>query len=290
MPVKQSAVKTILLNLAGGGGAAVACYLSFNNLWVVNNVGLLHRLGFPWSSLPMWIAGGVAMGFAKSLWEYRRLRRHEEGFETLGQDAQPIVDAPACPRLGVTDEDELWSSDPKLLEMPPFREESPATRSTHQVSHRMTGSHRSQRLEVFDLTTEVRPKGEGSNQTIRRTVVILHESRFPVFALRPKTFWRRLIQSLGGGMHFDARLTCSLEDSETVSDFKKAYVLGSRDVLQVGIVEDVLSEEDEIETEARIRKLFTPMVMRTLNRWPGWSLESHSGRLALARRWLVCTR
>lgn len=64
MDAMTSGFLTILKHAAASIGVALGLYLGLDRLWVVNHVGLLHRLGFPWSSLPVWIAVGGAIGLA----------------------------------------------------------------------------------------------------------------------------------------------------------------------------------------------------------------------------------
>jgi hypothetical protein len=290
-------LRTILKHAAAGIGAAVGLYFALDNLWVVNHVGLLHRQGFPWSSLPVWIAFGIAAGLERGVWMDLRMRRHETSFDARHMGATSIQDPAPGPDLIADDAQDPWERDPTLSEMPLLRQTSRAgsRTQTHEISHRMTGTHQDRPIEVFDLTSHIRTVSDEStsNQTLRRTVVLLPDVGLPAFELRPRTLFRRFLRGVGlSGLDFDPRQVETVDDSTDVATFIKSYNVGLEDVFVSGpdrAEAAAFSPDGGSAAEDGVRRVFTPAAMQVLNRWPGWSVESHGGHLAFWREdgWFI---
>lgn len=272
----------------GAMTAWVAHSLAFRP-WLMNRVGLFRRLGPPWSELVLWLAAGAGLGLVWGIFRAKRLLGHERAFRRGNRVEVTGHSDVRIPELSPSNDVEFLKSDPALAGMSVFDESARNATRRHDVSHRMVGAYRNGPIDVFDLTTLVCPHdSDAMVRTLRRTFFVLGIEGLPEFHLRPMGFLRRTFG--GTGILFDPRELESSDEFACVSDFQKAYDVGPRgyfrladaDRSEPSLPDDAISA-DPGELEERLRALFTPAVMREWIRNPGWSAESHSGRMALWR-------
>jgi hypothetical protein len=137
-----------------------------------------------------------------------------------------------------------------------------------RCENRLSGMNDGVRAQMFELTTI----SKGGDSAVHRpwTVVLFEQTRLPVFACFPNTWWTLQDRSVMTPVSFDPAVGDETT-REAVAGFQKAYQVCLHDTAR-------RSDEDEV------RQLFRAPRLAVLARHPGWAVESADGCLVFARR------
>jgi hypothetical protein len=118
--------------------------------------------------------------------------------------------------------------------------------------------------------------GENTVYT-RRTVVMLPAPGLAHFRLNAKNFGSRFLDWIGvKGVTFDPNTTSNEDDRAAAEAFARNYQLTTVDTTELAAgTPEVFADGD-----AAARKAFPLPVLRALATRPGWSIESHGGKIA----------
>jgi len=222
----------------------------------VNGVGFLRRQPWPINELWIWIFVGFLVGVVIAWVKFKRRTEHtgrsREVAEELGHSFTESIDRP-----------DAWSSLPIFTD---WREGRNA----------MSGTQDGVAITILDYTTVT--KGSDSDHVVQGTVGLVAADGVPEFDLRARTIGWRLLGVAGyEGLTFDANAMPS--EFETISRFGELFHLATSSGLLSqlsgeGTVQEAASEND-------LRRYFQPALMARLIEFPGYSIQSRAGHLAV---------
>jgi hypothetical protein len=252
----MSALKSMLMNAAGGAAAAAGLWWMVNRAVQINNQGWLERLEWPINSQITITLAGALFGLVRGYFKHRKDEQLKVELAEVSESADMELE-----------------EKPAEVEHPPM----PLFENMYSITNRMTGEQSGLPVQVFDLTTTV--KSDDGDSWYTRTIVLLPAEGLPHFTLIERTVGYRLLSFLGSdGVTFDPA-AAPPEDRDAVERFARFFVLCP------GELKDLSGGEPEKfdELDAAARQVFTLNVIKAFADQPGWSVESHSGHLAFWR-------
>jgi hypothetical protein len=235
-----------------------------NNVWKVNGVGVLQRLGWPFSDIYLCSSAGAVLGIVSEAVRAHRKRLRTRQLADLAEN------------LGFSFSAEASSQDlNEWRELPIFQKWSGAR-------NRMVGKVSGLPVEMVDYTYVVR--GNKSDSTYDQTVVILpvDDKELPPFDLQPRTLGVQILNLLGAeGITFSSQ-GVSASDEEVIERFRKHYHLSTGLEAEAAKLADPRLAASA-DTEAAIRQLFSLDILTFFADHPGWCAQGVGRRLALWR-------
>jgi hypothetical protein len=251
---------------AGIGMAIVTAvwWLIVNNFWVVNGVGVLQQLGWPFSSVYVCSAAGAALGIVGEVVRARREGHHTRQLAELAESLGFTLAA----EVSVQDLSE-WRA------LPVFQKWAGAR-------NRMSGTVSGLSVEMVDYTYKVR--GDEGNSYHDQTVVLLlvDDQDLPAFELQPRTLALQIVGLMGvEGIVFSSQGVPAV-DAEVIARFGKHYHLSTG--LEAEAAKLVApASAAAADQDAALRRLFSLEVLSLLADHPGWSVQGVGRHLALWR-------
>jgi hypothetical protein len=246
--------KTVFASMIGTAGAAAGLWWMANGMYKINGQGWLERQPFPLDSVWVFGVAGAVAGLFFGITLHRRMLKHSAEAAEISEE-----------------NDFAFEAKPEDVERP----EMPLFANTSSIHNRMTTKKDGVPVEVFDLTT-ASETSEGTDY-VRRTVVLLPAPGLAHFRLNAKNIGLRFLDWIGvKGVTFDPNATTNEDDRAAAEAFARNYQLTTVDTteLAAGTPEVFASGDDAA------RKAFPLHVLRALASRPGWSIESHGGKLA----------
>lgn len=255
-------LKKLLGSVAAGavGGAVVLGFL--NQMWTVNDVGMIKRL-LPWplSQWWVWAAGGGILGLVR-WWQGTEISSQLEAWAQLNDFSyQAYVkkeDFPPAAQLGVF---KAW----------------------HEGSDYLQGNLKGTAVMMLDYENE--QVGSENNTYTRQTVVVLpgKGTGLPDFYLVANEFGFHVMESLGiHGMRFAAGKGLGPAGTDLVARFNERYRLFPG---RVQYMHDVtLIGSEKVDEPEQVRALFTLELLKFFADRPGWSIESQADDLAVWKK------
>jgi hypothetical protein len=149
-------------------------WLLINNVWTVNGVGLLDRLGLPWFNLYTAVVGGALIGGCIGAFLERRRRRHARQLATVAASME-FAYRPDAPREALRD----------FLTLRLFKKWSSA-------SNRLTGRVGSLPVEMLDYIS-VERDSDGNSYVSQTVLLAPADPVLPAFELRPRHLGMKLL-------------------------------------------------------------------------------------------------
>ncbi|MFO0802756.1 MAG: hypothetical protein U0791_06480 [Gemmataceae bacterium] len=246
--------KTVLASMIGTAGAAAGLWWIVNRTYTINGQGWLERQPFPLDSVWVFGVAGAGVGLFFGVARHRRNARYAADAAELSAE-----------------NDFAFEAKPEEVERP----EMPLFANMSSIHNRMTTKKDGVPVEVFDLTT-ASETSEGTDY-VRRTVVLLPAPGLPHFRLNAKNIGSRFLDWIGvKGVTFDPNATTNEDDRAAAEAFARNYQLTTVDTTELAAgTPEVFAAGDDAA-----RKAFPLPVLRALASRPGWSIESHGGKLA----------
>ena len=258
----------------GGTFLAGFFWLLINNIWTVNGVGLLDRLGLPWFNLYTAIVVGALIGGCIGAFLERRRLRHARQLAAVAASME-FAYRPDAPREALRD----------FLTLRLFKKWSSA-------SNRLTGRVGSLPVEMLDYIS-VERDSDGNSYVSQTVLLAPADPTLPAFELRPGHLGMKLLSLFNiEGVAFAP--DAAEDERDGIERFGRLYHLSEGlDVLLETAGKAAAAGADAVKSaepragETAIRQLFTPGLLRFFADHPGWSVESDGKHLALWRRQTV---
>jgi hypothetical protein len=245
-------------------GTAVAWFI-VNNFWVVNGVGVLQRLGWPFSNIYLCSAAGAALGIVGEVMRAHREQRHTHQLAELAESLGFRLSAEVC-----SEDLSEWRA------LPVFQKWS-------RARNRMSGKVSGLPVEMVDYTYVVR--GDESDSTYEQTVVLLvaDDKDLPVFDLQPRTLGVQILSLIGvEGIPFSSQ-GVSAVDAEVIERFSKNYHLSTGGLEAEAVKLTAPESAASADQEVALRRLFSLEMLNLFADHPGWYVQGVGRRLALWR-------
>lgn len=251
---------------AAGAIAGVVLWFILNGMWVVNGQGMLERAGglaaSPWN----FGLAGALVGIVASLIDVRRTADQERELAELGERLA-LNFAPAV----------------ELTELAEYRGLS-IVRKAARAWNRLSGEIGGTPFDTVEL--KYVEKGNESDISYQQTVALVETegARLPTFTMCPRGAGLRLLRLMGiEGIEMNSGSSREL-DPQGAKQFDRSYFVMGRDLCGTADLVDSRGKElDASGTEAEIRRLFSPRLLRFFSERPGWQVESAEGGLAIWR-------